>query len=153
MSIWKRVVLAIVVLFAAIQFAPYGHQHTNPPVRKQPSWSSPHVASLARSACFDCHSNETRWPWYSYVAPMSWLVARDVVEGRQHLNFSEFDAPQKRAKDAAEELREGEMPPWFYLPLHAEARLGDSDRAALVDGFVATFGAKTREARGERDEE
>ncbi|MBL8897332.1 MAG: heme-binding domain-containing protein, partial [Planctomycetes bacterium] len=91
-------------------------------------------------ACFDCHSNETRWPWYSNVAPISWLVQRDVDEGRAELNFSRFDQPQKEAHESAEVVLEGEMPPWFYLPTHPEARLTADEQAELVRGLRATFG-------------
>ena len=80
--------------------------------------------------------NRTRWPWYAWVAPASWLVAYDVHEAREHLNFTEWNRidAEERAKmiaEAWEEVEEGEMPLWFYLPLHAEARLSDADREAL----------------------
>ncbi len=146
----KRVLVGAASLAALIQLVPFGRDHSNPPIAQEPKWSSPEVATLARRACFDCHSNETRWPWYSNVAPMSWLVQRDVNEGRAHLNFSEFQRPQKKAREAAEELRDDEMPPWFYLPLHSEARLSAVEKQKLVDGFVATFGAS--EGGGDREE-
>jgi hypothetical protein len=76
------VVIARVFLFIAIQFVPYGHDHANPPVQAAPKWSSPPVRELAARACFDCHSNQTVWPWYSNIAPISWLVYHDVQEGR-----------------------------------------------------------------------
>ena len=133
----KRIFLAGLLVFVVIQVVPYGRSHTNPPVTKEPAWPSARVRELADRACFDCHSNQSRWPWYSHVAPMSWLVQRDVDEGREHLNFSEWDRPQRHAKDAAEELAEGEMPPWFYLPLHAEARLSDAEKAELIAGLKA----------------
>ena len=70
-----------------IQLIPYGREHSNPAVVSEPPWDSPATRAFAVTACFDCHSNETEWPWYSNIAPMSWLVQRDVDEGRQHLNF------------------------------------------------------------------
>jgi hypothetical protein len=70
-----------------IQVIPYGRDHTNPPVIEEPVWDSAQTRDLAVRACFDCHSNETVWPWYSNVAPLSWLVQSDVEEGRETLNL------------------------------------------------------------------
>ncbi len=123
-----------------IQFVPYGHSHTNPPVTKEPVWDSPSTRELFHRACFDCHSNETRWPWYAYVAPVSWLLARDVNGGRRHLNLSTWDQPQRHAKDIAHEVNSGDMPPWFYLPMHPNAKLSDAEKQALIDGAAKTFG-------------
>jgi hypothetical protein len=94
------------------------------------------VQNVLRLACYDCHSNETVWPWYSRVAPVSWLVARDVAEGREALNYSRWQdyGAQQRAElleETWEEIAEGEMPPAAYLVLHPDARLDDADRAAL----------------------
>jgi hypothetical protein len=119
---------------------PYGRNHTNPPVHAEPLWDSPRTRELATRACFDCHSNETRWPWYSHVAPMSWLVQRDVDQGRRELNFSLWDRRQKRAKDAAAEVEKGEMPPGAYLMGHPEANLTEVEKADLIRGLRATFG-------------
>lgn len=66
------------------KFVPYGHDHTNPPVTAEPSWDSPRTRELFFTACKDCHSNESHWPWYASVAPASWLVYRDVAEGRSN---------------------------------------------------------------------
>ena len=137
MKWFKRVALALVAVFLLIQAVPYGRAHTNPPGRVEPAWASPAVRALAVRACFDCHSNESRWPWYANVAPMSWLIQHDVDEGREHLNFSEWDRPQRHARDAAEEVEEGEMPPAVYLPLHPEARLSAAEKAELVAGLKA----------------
>jgi hypothetical protein len=135
-----RVLAGLVGLFVVIQLVPVGRDHTNPPVKAEPPWTSPDVRALAVRACFDCHSNETKWPWYSNVAPVSWLVSHHVDEGRDELNFSEWDKPQRHAKDAAEELREGEMPMPPYVLLHAEAKLTDAEKKQLADAFVAMFG-------------
>lgn len=94
------------------------------------------MREVLRRACYDCHSNETRWPWYSRVAPISWLVAHDVGEGRRELNFSTWNrmdaAKQAKAlRETWKEVYEGEMPPRIYLPTHPEARLSDVDRALL----------------------
>jgi hypothetical protein len=137
-----RAVGGLLGLFVLIQLVPFGREHTNPPVTGEPAWTSPEVRALAVRACFDCHSNESKWPWYSHVAPVSWLVANHVEEGRHELNFSEFDRSQKHARDAAEELREGEMPMKGYVVMHAEAKLTDAEKQQLTEAFVAMFGAK-----------
>lgn len=121
--------------FILIQLIPYGHQHANAPVVKEPAWDSPQTRALAKRACFNCHSNETTWPWYSNVAPVSWLVQNDVNGGRHHLNFSEWDKPQRHAHDAAEEIENGDMPIWFYVPMHPEAKLTPQEKSALIAGF------------------
>lgn len=123
-----------------IQVVPYGHSHTNPPATGEPAWNSPATKDLVHRACFDCHSNETVWPWYSNVAPMSWLLARDVNGGRSHLNFTEWNQPQKHAKDVANEVKSGDMPPWFYLPMHPLAKLTEAEKQALVDGAAMSLG-------------
>jgi hypothetical protein len=134
---WKIVrwcMLAAVAALVAIQFVPVARP-TNPPVTAEAP-ASPEVRAILRRACYDCHSNETVWPWYSKVAPVSWLVARDVREGRAELNFStwdQYDTRQqvKKMGESFEEVSEGEMPPWFYLPVHRDAVLSTADRAAL----------------------
>jgi hypothetical protein len=90
-----------------------------------------------RRACADCHSHDTVWPWYSHVAPVSWLVAQDVHEGRRHLNFSEWAGytPAVRLKKLAllsTAIQDGEMPPWFYTPLHPLARLSPDEVSVLA---------------------
>ncbi len=136
MRILKWLLLVLVV----IQFVPFGHDHTNPPVTKEPSWDSPQTRDLFHRACFDCHSNTTTWPWYSHVAPVSWLVQRDVNGGRKHLNFTEWDRAQRHAKDVAAEVKTGDMPPWFYLPMHPAAKLTEPEKQALTDGAEKNLG-------------
>ena len=133
-----RIVVGLIAVFALIQLVPYGREHTNPPVRAEPSWDSKRTRQLAVDACFACHSNQTRWPWYSSVAPSSWLTQNDVDEGRSVLNFSEWDRPQE-AGEAAEAVRDGEMPPWQFEVLHPEARLSDSEKQDLIRGLEATL--------------
>lgn len=148
----KRVLLigavALVAIFVLIQAVPYGRDHDNPAVAAEPEWDHPQTRELFYRACGDCHSNETRWPWYSQVAPASWLLQRDVQEGREHLNVSEWGQGEQEADEAAEMVEEGEMPLWFYLPLHAEARLTEQETDRLVRGLVATFGRERTEAGG-----
>jgi hypothetical protein len=134
-----RLVIALIILFAVIQLVPYGRNHVNPVGNTEPQWNSPETRALAQRACFNCHSNQTEWPWYSHVAPVSWLVQRDVNEGREHLNFSEWQRQQRHAGKSAEEVKEGGMPPWFFLPLHPEARLTESEKQLLIKGLEATF--------------
>jgi hypothetical protein len=136
MKVLMWTLLAVVL----IQFVPYGHSHTNPPVTKEPAWDSPETGQLFHRACYDCHSNQTVWPWYSYVAPMSWLLERDVNGGRSHMNFTEWDKPQKHAKDVGDEVTKGDMPPWFYLPMHPAARLNAAEKQALIDGAAKSLG-------------
>jgi hypothetical protein len=112
----------------------------NPLVRVEPRWDSPDTRELAAKACFDCHSNETAYPWYSYVAPVSWRIQDDIKQGRSKLNFSEWDLPQREANGAAEELQKGKMPLPIYLPTHPEAQLTADERQALVRGLQATIG-------------
>lgn len=141
---WRRFLVwsAVVALglFVAIQVIPYGRDHSNPPVTQEPSWDSARTRQLASDSCFDCHSNLTKWRWYSNVAPMSWLVQRDVDGGRAALNFSEWDKPQDAGiDDITETIRSGSMPPWFYLPLHPNAKLSQAEKDALIAGLNATF--------------
>lgn len=136
------VALATLGLFAAIQLVPYGRAHANPPVISEPAWDSAATRALAVRACFDCHSNETQWPWYSHVAPVSWLVQRDVEVGRRVLNFSEWNRPSEEAGESAETVVKGEMPPWFYVLPHPEASLSASEKRALAAGLTATVGAE-----------
>jgi hypothetical protein len=130
--------LGLPVLFVVIQLVPYGRAHTNPAVVKEPPWDKPATRELAERACFDCHSNHTKWPWYSHVAPISWLVQSDVDDARKHLNFSEWQKKYKDADDADEVVMEGEMPLSIYLLLHSEARLTAEQRKALAEGLAAT---------------
>jgi hypothetical protein len=148
---WVRVGLVLITAFVATQFVPYGRDHVNPPVGAEPAWDSPETRALAKQACFDCHSNETEWPAYSNVAPVSWLIQHDVTEGRAVLNFSEWHRPQEEAKEAAEEVLEGEMPLRVYQLMHAHARLGATDRERLARGLERTLGrAKSQAARADR---
>ncbi len=128
------------VLLLSIQLIPVSM--TNPPTGQE--FSAPaEVGSVLQRGCYDCHSNRTRWPWYAHVAPVSWLVAHDVSDGRRHLNFSTWDAYAGDPGTAAEKLRKlskvtskGSMPPWYYTMMHPRARLTRGDRM-LVAGWAA----------------
>ena len=136
---------ATLLLLLLIQFFPYGRNHENPPVIAEPTWDSPETRATFFETCGDCHSNETVWPWYSHIAPVSWLVAHDVEDARSEFNVSEFGREHDHSDEAAEELEEGKMPLWFYLPLHPEARLTDEEKEAFIKGLVATFGEREKE--------
>jgi hypothetical protein len=134
-----------------IQLVPYGRDHRNPPVGSEPPWDSPPTRALAKQACFDCHSNETEWPAYASIAPVSWLIQHDVEEGRAVLNLSEWQRPQKEASKASDELLEGEMPPAAYLLMHAHARLDSADRDRLAQGLAKTLGGYAQQKAFERE--
>jgi hypothetical protein len=96
------------------------------------------VAAIFTRSCVDCHSSQTAWPWYSYVAPLSWLVERDVSRGRDHMNLSEwqqytFKEKEKLLADIASAVRNGAMPLPQYTLVHRDARLSDADRDTVYD--------------------
>lgn len=142
---WKKILfrtgLAFAALLLGLQFT--NPDRTNPPVPPGGDLAAtnpppPEVVALLHAACYDCHSHETVWPWYAHVAPASWLVVNDVIEGRQHLNFSEW--PHDDAERAArkldhisEVLDDGDMPPAKYTLIHVNARLTPAQRQMLED--------------------
>lgn len=134
---WLVVVgVGALVLFGAVQLVPY--RVTNPPVRQEPVWDSPRTEELVRAACYDCHSNESEPYIFERIAPISWLVTRDVRRGRDELNFSECrHDPGERDDGPGEVVREREMPPGRYtlLWLHPDARLDSTERDALAAGL------------------
>ncbi len=128
-----RVLAGVVAAFVLIQFVPVTRD--NPDDQRGPG-ASPEVEAVLRRACYNCHSHETVWPWYSRIAPASWLVAWDVHEGRTVFNLSNLQdiSAETQVKVRAAALKvveEGEMPPWYYRPLHPEARLTAQDLAVL----------------------
>ncbi len=134
----KRAGLVLIALLVAAQFVPLAR--TNPPVTREVRWDSPATRALAERACFDCHSNLTRWPWYSHVAPASFLVVDHVTSGRRHLNFSEWDKPQRETfADVEKAVSDGDMPVWNYVIAHPLARLTPVEKTQLLDGLRATF--------------
>jgi len=140
---WRVVrwpLLAVTVVVVAIQFVPYGWRHPNPPVAADAPWPTAESERIARTSCYSCHSNETDWPAYSYVAPMSWLVRSDVEQGRDELNFSEWDDDAGEADDAIEMVEEGAMPPARYTTVHRDARLSDDEVDELVRALTAMGG-------------
>ena len=144
-----KLLAGVAILFAAIQIVPYGRDHKNPPVTGEPQWDSPRTQELFNRACKDCHSNNTVWPWYSSVAPASWLTQVDVSFGRDAFNVSEWGRPEENeGEKAAEEVRKGKMPVFIYLPAHPTAKLNTTEKEELVKGLVATFGDKKSAGKG-----
>jgi Haem-binding domain len=149
---WRWIFAALVVVFLLLQFT--NPSRTNPPVVHDLMATNPpppEIAALLHAACYDCHSDETRWPWYSHVAPVSWLIADDVKEGRRHVNFSDwpFADPSRAARyleDMSDELGYDEMPPAQYQWMHPAAQLSTDERQQLIKWADAT--AKRLKAAG-----
>lgn len=135
-----RVVVPLAALALLIQVVPY--RPMNPPGHVGPAWADAQTQEMAERACFDCHSNQARVPWYGNVAPVAWVVRHHMDEGRAALNLSEMDRPQKEADEAGEKVLDGEMPPGYYLAMHPEARLSDAERRQLAAGLDATLGGE-----------
>ncbi len=140
----------VIGLFILIQLIPVWLLQNDPPTVSEPQWDSPQTRALAQRACFDCHSNQTTWPWYSRVAPVSWLVTFDVIRGRNHLNFSTYQSGQPIGEGGREGgrgggnqmarvIQDGSMPPWYYLLLHPNANLTDAEKQQLIQGLQASL--------------
>lgn len=141
MKLRTMVPLAVVVGLGAMQFV--RPEKTNPPEVTTLKWDSPQTQMLAERACMDCHSHQTKWPWYSHIAPASWLVVHDVDEGRRRLNFSNLrisaSGVEKLGREIEHQVGDGQMPLPIYLSTHPEARLSDAEKKQLIDGFRATL--------------
>lgn len=147
-QIWIGSVLSLFAALVLIQIIPVGSR-VNPPVIVEPNWDTLETRALAKRACFDCHSNETVWPWYSYVAPISWMVVKDVIEGRRVYNFSEWTPEQQQAsapEEAVELVSKNLMPLPYYILLHPEADLTDLEKGQLINGLIATTTQSSEEA-------
>jgi hypothetical protein len=128
---------AALALLLVIQLVPYGRDHKNPPVTHPAIFKSAAVRQIVADSCNDCHSNLTKWPWYTNVAPASWLVMNDVEGGRKVMNLSEWNKPQPQLNDLVDIIQSGEMPPLKYkvMPNHAKARLSSAQKQELIAGF------------------
>jgi hypothetical protein len=126
----------------AIQAIPYGRAHSNPPITGEPEWATPRTRELMVRACFGCHSNEVEYPAYASVAPISWVVEAHVAEGREKVNYSEFDSRQRGADETIEVIQEGSMPPSYYTRFgrHPEAKITNAELQELLVGLRATPG-------------
>jgi mono/diheme cytochrome c family protein len=127
------------VLFGLVQLIPFGKTYTNPPVVSEPNWDSPATRQIAKEYCFQCHSNEMEWPWYSKIAPASWLIAFDVVNGRSQFNFSDWKNNPGELDEMIGEIQEGGMPPIQYTLFHPSSRLNAQQKQALIDGLTTTI--------------
>lgn len=150
---WKRILLWVigiaVVLFLVIQFIPYGRSsHSNPAASNPFNWTDPQAEAIARTSCYDCHSNETKWWWATDIAPFSWLVQRDVDGGREHLNFSEFNGLPSAA-ELQDVVQGGEMPPIQYTLIHPDAKLTDAEKQTLIQGYAAGLAASGASSGGQ----
>jgi mono/diheme cytochrome c family protein len=134
-----RVAIGLLVLLVLIQFVPYGHSRSNPPVTRAVKWDSPETARLFAGACQDCHSNLTNWRWYDKIAPASWLVQNDIDGGRRRMNVSTWDKRQPDVEAVVRQIRSGHMPPLQYKIAHSSGRLSQSERDALARGIEATY--------------
>jgi hypothetical protein len=136
-------IIAAIVGFGLMQFWPM--QLTNPPVVSEPAWDNMRTQELAERACFDCHSNETIWPWYAHIVPPGILLEKDVHDGRQVLNFSEWQqtcCTLDQIDEMAAIVNKGLMPPPYYNILHPEADLNATERGELVNGLIETMNAE-----------
>jgi hypothetical protein len=136
-------VASLVVMFSCMQLVPYGRTHDNPGKRIEPNWNTARTRELAKRACFDCHSNETRWPWYADVAPMSWIVQHDVEVARDVVNFSEWNRSFPAAPYSGHSIVTGGMPPYKYRMAHPEADLNEQEKLELMQGLELTLGSPT----------
>jgi len=152
---------SLAAVFLLLQLVPYGRAHNNPPVVAEPNWDSSRTRELAERACFDCHSNATAWPWYTSIAPISWLTQRHVIEGREVLNFSEWnqsrgereDGGREEEEEMGETVLEGEMPLRSYLLTHPAARLTAAERATLAEGLAVTAAISPNTSQEHEEEE
>lgn len=136
------VALAGVATFGIIQLVPYGRDHSAPAGTGEPQWANPRTRELMVAACFSCHSNETEYPAYASIAPISWMVQRHVDEGREKVNYSNFATDPGDADETIEVIQEGEMPPGYYTRFgrHPEANLSEAELQELIAGLRATPG-------------
>ena len=130
---------AAVAVFLVIQVIPYYKPEPNPPVSQEPNWDSPETRAMVKQYCFQCHSNETTWPWYSKVAPSSWLLAYDVAAARSRANFSEWDKQPTRLGEMIEQVSSGEMPPFQYTTFHPDAKMDAATQEAFIAALKRTF--------------
>ncbi|MBN2083384.1 heme-binding domain-containing protein [bacterium] len=157
MSTTKKVLvgilLIIIVAVVAIQFVPV--ERSNPPVEAA-LVADAQVVEVIKTSCFDCHSNETVWPWYSYVAPVSWQISEHVTEGREHLNFSNWENldPDRRgyiAEEILDEIEEGGMPLPVYLRMHPQAAVDDQELEVIRRWAEAIMEGHESDAEGDGD--
>jgi len=150
----KKILIALAIIVIGIQFIPV--ERTNPPVTQEID-APPNVLSILKTSCYDCHSNETTWPWYSYVAPVSFLVASDVQNARKRVNFSEwdkYDDEKKEKKKGAilDDVEEGEMPLPKYLIMHPGAEM-NSEKIKVLKGWITSKNGEEKPLRYKKEDE
>jgi len=150
----KKILIWGLGLFVLIQLVPVNRD--NPPVTEEIQLPQ-HIKTTFERSCYDCHSNKTKWPWYSYVAPVSWLLSKHVQDGRKHLNFTEWDKydAKKRAnklEEILDEIEDGTMPLPGYLRLHPEAVLSGADIDAIADWYDSLADSLENEAETSSDD-
>lgn len=158
MKRWRYILGGLVVVLIVIQLIPTELPATssdNAGDIIKSGLVSQNVATLLKTSCYNCHSHETEYPWYSHVAPTSWLIAHDVREAREELNFStwsDYDLRKMLSKleDIATEVGEGHMPMPIYTVMHPSARLSDEQRELII---AWTETAMDMVAEGEEEEE
>jgi hypothetical protein len=123
----KKTLIVLVAIFVGIQFIPV--ERTNPQIKSEID-APENVKAIFKKACYNCHSNETNWFWYTKIAPVSFLTSSDVTEGRRHLNFTEWNVNKEaKAKDEIwDEVRNEDMPPWYYKIMHSDAKLTQEEK-------------------------
>jgi len=123
----KKILIALIIVLVGIQFIPV--ERTNPPVKNEID-APADVKAILKKTCYNCHSNETNWVWYTKIAPASFLAVSDVNDGRKHLNFSEWDINKemKAKEEIWDEVREEQMPPWQYRIFHSESKLTQEEK-------------------------
>jgi len=135
----SRLLAGALVLFLLIQLIPFGHNRTNPSVVSEPNWSSPEARALVKEHCFQCHSNETNWTWYANIAPGSWLIAYDVIAGRNAFNFSDWKNRPGELDEMVGAIQEGEMPPVQYWIFHPNSKMDAQQKQDLTKALESSL--------------
>lgn len=141
MNLIRKILIILLVVFIAIQFIQPA-RNTNgqvlpPDISKVVSMPE-NVQSLLQVACYDCHSNHTRYPWYTYVQPIGWILRNHISEGKKELNFSDFGTYSQRRQESkfksiVSQIKDGEMPLYSYTIIHKNARLSKEEKALIID--------------------
>ena len=137
----KIIWITLIVVIIGIQLIPVNRPENDDDLSKDLIANNQipeNISNILKNSCYDCHSNQTNYPWYAYVAPVSFLIVHDVNEGREELNFSEWENRNKSKKakaldEMAEEVEEGEMPMEIYLIMHSNAKLSDEQRKEFAE--------------------
>ena len=147
----RKLIVGFMLTIAATLVSGFFVPRTNPPISYTPKWDTEETRLQFIASCADCHSHETKWPWYSYIGPSAFLVWSNVEEGREHFNISVRKMGE--ADDAGEEVLEGSMPPKDYLLLHRDAGLAESQKKAFAKGLTATFGKESYRKKSKKHDD